>query len=50
MLDKYQDYDMSPAVESYERIPKILSEKAEISKQRKNWYVCIEGCIITVNA
>lgn len=29
---------------------KILSEKAEISKQGKNWYVCIEGCIITVNA
>ena len=28
---------------------KILSEKAEISKQGKNWYICIEGCIITVN-
>ncbi len=29
---------------------KILSEKAEISKRGKNWYVCVEGCIITVNA
>ena len=29
---------------------KIMSKKAEISKQGKNWYVCIEGCIITVNA
>ena len=29
---------------------KIMSEKAEISRKGKNWYVCIEGCIITVNA
>lgn len=29
---------------------KILSEKAEISRQGKNWYICIEGSIITVNA
>ena len=29
---------------------KIMSEKAEISRQGKNWYICIEGCIITVNA
>ena len=29
---------------------KIMSKKAEISKQGKNWYICIEGCIITVNA
>ncbi len=28
----------------------IMSEKAEISKQGKNWYVYVEGCIITVNA
>ena len=27
-----------------------MSKKAEISKQGKNWYICIEGCIITVNA
>lgn len=29
---------------------KIMSKKAEISKQGKNWYICIEGCIFTVNA
>ena len=29
---------------------KITSENAEISKQGKNWYICVEGCIITVNA
>lgn len=29
---------------------KIMSEKAEISKQGKNWYISIDGCIITVNA
>ncbi|SEL99799.1 Protein of unknown function [Butyrivibrio sp. ob235] len=29
---------------------KIMSEKAEISRQGKNWYICVEGCIITVNA
>ena len=27
-----------------------MSKKAEISKQGKNRYICIEGCIITVNA
>ena len=29
---------------------KIMSEKAEIGKQGKNWYIYIDGCIITVNA
>ncbi len=29
---------------------KIMSEKAKISKQGKNWYISVEGCIITVNA
>jgi hypothetical protein len=29
---------------------KILDDKAEISRQGKNWYVKIDGCIITVNA
>ncbi len=29
---------------------KIMSKKADISKRGKNWYICIEGCIITVNA
>ncbi len=29
---------------------KILEDKAEISRQGKNWYVKIDGCIITVNA
>ena len=29
---------------------KIMSEKAEIRRQGKNWYICDEGCIITVNA
>ena len=29
---------------------KIMSKKAEISKQGKNWYISIDGCIITVNA
>ena len=28
----------------------IMSEKAEISKQGKNWYICVGGCTITVNA
>lgn len=28
----------------------ILDDKAEISRQGKNWYVKIDGCIITVNA
>ena len=29
---------------------KILDDKAVISRQGKNWYVKIGGCIITVNA
>lgn len=29
---------------------KILDESADISRQGKNWYVRIEGSIITVNA
>ncbi len=29
---------------------KILADKAAISRQGKNWYVKIDGCIITVNA
>ena len=29
---------------------KILAPTANISRQGKNWYVKIDGCIITVNA
>lgn len=29
---------------------KILDKSAVITKQGKNWYVRIEGCVITVNA
>ncbi len=29
---------------------KILDPKAVIERQGKNWYVHIEGCVITVNA
>ncbi len=29
---------------------KILSPDARITREGKNWYVCVEGCIITVNA
>lgn len=29
---------------------KILDENAVIYRQGKNWYVEIEGCVITVNA
>ncbi len=29
---------------------KILGGKAAITRQGKNWYVKIDGCIITVNA
>jgi hypothetical protein len=29
---------------------KILNDKAAISRQGKNWYIKIDGCIITVNA
>lgn len=28
----------------------ILDDKAVITRQGKNWYVKIDGCIITVNA
>ncbi len=28
----------------------ILSKDATISRQGKNWYVTIDGCVITVNA
>ena len=29
---------------------KILDNHAEISRQGKNWYIKIDGCIFTVNA
>lgn len=29
---------------------KILDDKAAIARQGKNWYIKIDGCIITVNA
>ena len=29
---------------------KVLAPTANISRQGKNWYVKIDGCIITVNA
>lgn len=29
---------------------KILDEKAVIARQGKNWYIKIDGCVITVNA
>ena len=29
---------------------RILDENAMIERQGKNWYIHIEGCIITVNA
>ena len=29
---------------------KILNVRAAITRQGKNWYVRIEGCVITVNA
>ena len=29
---------------------KIISKKASIERRGKNWYVNIDGCIITVNA
>ena len=29
---------------------KILDEGADITRQGKNWYVRIDGCVITVNA
>ena len=29
---------------------KILDKDADITRQRKNWYVRIDGCVITVNA
>ena len=32
------------------RIDKITAENAEITRKGKNWYVSVDGCIITVNA
>ena len=29
---------------------KILDAHADISRQGKNWYIKIDGCVITVNA
>ncbi len=29
---------------------KILDDDADIKRQGKNWYVRIDGCVITVNA
>lgn len=29
---------------------KIKAENAEITRRGKNWYVSVDGCIITVNA
>ena len=29
---------------------KILDDKAVITRQGKNWYIKIDGCVITVNA
>lgn len=29
---------------------KILDKDADITRQGKNWYVRIDGCVITVNA
>ncbi len=29
---------------------KILDDDADITRQGKNWYVRIDGCVITVNA
>ena len=29
---------------------KILDKNAVIGRQGKNWYVSIDGCVITVNA
>ena len=29
---------------------KILDDKAAITRQGKNWYAKIDGCVITVNA
>lgn len=29
---------------------KIKAENAEITRKGKNWYVSVDGCIITVNA
>ena len=31
-------------------ISRILDENAIITRQGKNWYVRIDGCVITVNA
>ena len=29
---------------------KIRSPEAQIERRGKNWYICIENCVITVNA
>ena len=29
---------------------KIISSDAVISKKKKNWYINVDGCILTVNA
>ena len=29
---------------------KIISKNAKITRKGKNWYITVEGCIITVNA
>lgn len=29
---------------------KIMAENADITRKGKNWYVAVDGCIITVNA
>ena len=29
---------------------RIANEKADIVRRGKNWYVAVEGCVITVNA
>jgi hypothetical protein len=29
---------------------KIISKNASITRKGKNWYITVEGCIITVNA
>ena len=29
---------------------KIISKNANITRKGKNWYITVEGCIITVNA
>ena len=40
--------DVKDVVEFFRQ--KILDNKAAITRQGKNWYVKIDGCVITVNA